>query len=157
MPSRRGNFSAAACHIAGRILPKVTMMTIPNDIAYFETDQIKFALALWKAAKKAHQTDFNVLKFTSQWGYADTLLQELILSEDAPTAEHAIYLMQLRIAFTQQFPERAKKMGAVPVATPPFVETNRRKSSQETKAPSSSEPDPRATPPAASRYIKGVR
>lgn len=156
MPIRRRVLSAVACNRVTRFLPKVTMMTTTNDIAYFETDQIKFALVLWKAVKKAHQTDFDVMKFTSQWNFADTLLQELILSEDAPTAEHAIHLMQLRIAFTQQFPERAKKMGAVPNTTTSLVETQRQPSSPSANSVPSSEPDPR-TPPTASRYVRGVR
>ena len=156
-PIKRRVFSAVACNRVGRFLPKVIMMTTTNEIAYFETDQIKLALVLWKAAKKAHQTDFNVLKFTSQWNYADVMLQELILSEDPETAEHAIHLMQVRISFTQQFPERAKKMGAVSAATTPFVETQRPKSSPLANSPASPEPDPPATPPTANRYVKGVR
>ena len=131
-------------------------MTTTN-IDYFESDQIKFALELWKFAKKSHAPDFDVLKFTHHWSYADSVLHQLMLSDDALTSQHAIELMQLRILFAQKFPERAKKMGlslnassvAVDAITP--TKNSPYQSSTDTK-PTSESP----TPP-DKRYVKGVR
>lgn len=138
-------------------LTKVTTTMTTNDISYFETDQIKFALNLWKAAKKAQQVDFNVLKFTSQWDYADSILQQLILSDDAATSELALDLLQKRIAFTQTFPERAKKMGATPVASNGVANAHASAAQKPVAPPIPTKPDPVTPSPTEKRYIKGVR
>lgn len=131
-------------------------MTTTN-IDYFESDQIKFALVLWKVAKKARQSDFDVLKFTHQWAYADMVLQQLILSDDADTSQHAIDLMQLRMIFVQTFPERAKKMGAV--STGNGAGSNAMKHNATATEQSSTSTIPTPTTPGSTdkRYIKGVR
>ena len=138
-------------------LNKVTTTMTTNDISYFETDQIKFALNLWKAAKKAQQVDFNVLKFTSQWDYADAMLQQLILSDDAATSELALDLLQKRIAFTQTFPERAKKIGATPLSSNSVANPHASAARKPAATPVPTKPDPVTPSPSEKRYIKGVR
>lgn len=131
-------------------------MTTTN-IDYFESDQIKFALELWKVAKKARQTDFDVLKFTHQWAYADTVLQQLMLSDDAPTSQQAIDLMQLRILFAQTFPERAKKMGAVAIDNGAGAVALKHNAPESDRSSTHTKPAPTTPDPADKRYIKGVR
>ncbi len=131
-----------------------------TNIDYFESDQIKFALVLWKVAKKARQPDFDVLKFSHQWAYADTILQQLMLSDDAITSQHAIELMQLRILFVQKFPDRAKQMGAV-FTVPNADSTNGTATTRDAATPDrlSTSAKPGQTPlePNGKRYLKGVR
>lgn len=114
------------------------------NLDYFETDQIKFAVYLWKANKKAHGADFDVLNFTQQWPYADTVLRQVLLSDDEVVARYALELMQLRLQFIARYPARARACGAiidaVPAPAPP------------------AKPDPPADPGSPRRaYLKGVR
>ena len=101
-------------------------MIDPHSISftYFETDQIKFAVQLCKMIKKSGGAEFDVLKFTKDWEYADAILSRAMMANDEPVSDGAIELTQLRAHFMQQFPERARKLGALiaianPQATPP--------------------------------------
>jgi hypothetical protein len=131
-------------------------MTTTN-IDYFESDQIKFALVLWKVAKKARQPDFDVLKFSHQWVYADTVLQQLMLSDDPDTSQQAIDLMSLRILFAQKFPERAQKMGAVITGSGAGASTAKQDSRGPERSPDGSTSGQTPPQPNDKRYIKGVR
>lgn len=89
------------------------MATTPPN-AYFETDQIKHAVALWKLSRRASEPDFDVLKFGRDWQYAETVLVQCLASEHESVSNAALELMQLRMQFEQQDPERALKLGARP-------------------------------------------
>ncbi|EGF31762.1 hypothetical protein IMCC9480_3440 [Oxalobacteraceae bacterium IMCC9480] len=108
----------------------------PN-LEYFETDQVKFAVHLWKANKKAGGADFDVLKFVQQWAYADAVLGQALLSEDEAVSGSALQLTQLRVLFMARYPARALTCGAIVDA-----------------APAQTTPDPAA--PKRS-YLKGIR
>jgi hypothetical protein len=112
----------------------------PVNLDYFDTDQVKFAVHLWKANKKAGGTDFDVLKFAQQWAYAEAVIQQTLLSDDAAVSRLALELMQLRLRFVARYPARALRLGAViDVAS---------------AAKSDRQPDPGGPKRA---YVKGVR
>ncbi|MFT5590475.1 MAG: hypothetical protein ACI9ZF_002666 [Bradyrhizobium sp.] len=112
----------------------------PPNLDYFETDQVKLAVYLWKANKKARGVDFDVLKFAQQWPYADTVVKQALLSEDDAVARGAFELMQLRLRFIAQYPARARAFGAVIDAG--------------TSPASTTKPDPGAP---KRPYLKGIR
>ncbi len=110
----------------------------PANLDYFETDQVKFAVHLWKANKKTGGADFDVLKFAQQWLYADIVIKQALLSENEEVSRFAVELMQLRLRFAARYPARALSFGAVIDAV--------------------TLPDPRPDPGAPKRtYVKGVR
>ncbi|MFT5532985.1 MAG: hypothetical protein ACI8WM_002513 [Burkholderiaceae bacterium] len=92
----------------------------PANLDYFETDQVRLAVHLWKANKKAKGADFDVLKFAQQWAYADVVIKQALLSDDDAVARGALELMQLRLRFVATYPARALAFGAVidPVTSP---------------------------------------
>ncbi len=113
----------------------------PANLDYFETDQVKFAVHLWKANKKAGGVDFDVLKFAQQWAYAETVIKQALLSDDDAVARFALELMQLRLRFIARYPARAMGFGAVIDA-----------------GSSPANPDPKPDPGGPKRpYVKGVR
>ena len=113
----------------------------PANLDYFETDQVKLAVHLWKANKKAGGADFDVLKFAQQWAYADAVIKQALLSEDGTVSLYAVELMQLRSRFIARYPARALGFGAV-IDAPPTP----------------ARPDPQPEPGAPKRtYVKGVR
>lgn len=116
------------------------------NLDYFETDQVKFAVYLWKANRKAQGTDFDVLKFSQQWAYADLVLRQVLLSDDEVVTRYALELMQLRLQFIARYPARARACGAIidPVPAPAPVQ------------PEKPEPPPDPGRPRRA-YLKGVR
>jgi hypothetical protein len=86
--------------------------TGPFNLDYFESDQIKFSVLLWKANLKAKGADFDVLKFSQSWSYAESVLERTLISSDAAVADAALDLLQLRVLFVQHDPDRARLLGA---------------------------------------------
>lgn len=121
-----------------------------NNMDYFETDQIMFATKLWKLIKQAKGTDFNIIKFSQDWEYAENVLLQSMMSPDSATSDYAVELMQLRLIFTQRQPERAKKMGAKVAVD----ETNKltAKSEPQKQPSGNTGTTPPDTPPRAGQY-----
>ena len=71
------------------------MSHIPT-LEYFESDQIRLAVSLWKLVRRAKETDFDVLRFGREWVYADDVLLLCMRSEDEAVSQATIELMQLR-------------------------------------------------------------
>lgn len=136
----------------------------PND--YFETDQIKHAVALWKLARRASEPDFDVLKFGRDWHYAETILVQCLASEHEGVSAAALELMQLRMQFERQHPDRAAKLGAglspsnsASRPAPPGTQTPRSAtvSSQEKSIAGSTSAAPKDAPVAPTKYLKSLR
>lgn len=88
------------------------------SFAYFESDLVKHAVALWKLGRSAGEADFDVLRFGRDWPYAEAVLLQHLASKHAAVSDAALEQMQLRAQFQQQHPDRAQKIGAagMPVA-----------------------------------------
>ncbi len=93
------------------------MSHIPT-LEYFESDQIRLAVSLWKLVRRAKETDFDVLRFGREWVYADDVLLLCMRSEDEAVSQATIELMQLRACLEQQKPELARKLGAKSATAP---------------------------------------
>ncbi|GAA4027017.1 hypothetical protein [Actimicrobium antarcticum] len=125
-----------------------------TNLDYFEADQLKYAVQLWKVNKKAGGPDFDVLKFGREWHFAETVLGQALIADDDAVSACALQLMQLRLFFLQRHPMRAQKLGAS------LVEASA--SAPETSAPSNPQPSisngklPDSEPP-KQRYLKGIR
>jgi hypothetical protein len=125
-------------------------MTSPSAFTYFETDQVKHAVDLWKLVRRAGDPDFDVLKFGRDWQYADAVVTQCLASAHDAVSEAALALMQLRLQFEQEQPERARKLGAVPAGA-----ANPRGSAAR-PATSSAEGSP-TDPAAPAKYLKSLR
>lgn len=123
-------------------------------LAYFETDQIKYAVQLWKAVKAAHFAEFDVLKFTQNWTYADDVLARSLIADDDRVSNSAVELMQMRMLFAEQYAERARKLGAPVTGGAPKAAIPARSAAggngNAAEAPHESESPNR-------RYLKGLR
>lgn len=93
-------------------------MSPTPTLDYFESDQVRLAVALWKLAKRAKEPDFDVLRFSREWAYADAVLMLCMRSEDEAVSNATIELMQLRACLEQQKPELARRLGAKSNAAP---------------------------------------
>ena len=91
-------------------------MAMDSTLDYFENDQVRFAVMLWRLVRKAGGADFDVLKFGRDWAYADAVILQCLASENNAVADAALDLMQLRLRFETAYPERAHKLGAVAVS-----------------------------------------
>jgi hypothetical protein len=133
---------------------------LPND--YFETDQIKHAVALWKLVRRAGECDFDVLKFGRDWYYAETVLVQCLASEHEAVSTAGLELMQFRMQFEQQHPERAAKLGAGSSASrsaPSGAQSARPAATSTTAKPSSGTTAnaPKDAPAAPTKYLKSLR
>ena len=117
-------------------------MTAGSNLDYFETDQVRYAVMLWRLVRKAGGTDFDVLAFGRDWQYAEAVILQCLASENEAVADAALDLMQLRMRFERLEPLRASILGApgAPPARPAEV----------------GKPDD-DTPPANGKYLKSLR
>jgi hypothetical protein len=131
-------------------------MTSPSAFIYFETDQVKHAVALWKLVRRAGEPEIDVLKFGRDWQYADAVLVQCLASEHADVSDAALALMQLRLGFEQAQPERARKLGAGAAGTVnPSASKPRHASLPGAQHAAPSEPEQAA--PAPAKYLKSLR
>ena len=127
-------------------------MTINSSLDYFETDLVKHAVTLWKAVRRARETDFDVLRFGRDWLYADGVLQQCLASEQDTVCDAALELVQLRTRFQQEQPARAQKIGAPATAKTPPTAAAPAAPAASAATPAPAEPE---APP--TRYLKSLR
>lgn len=130
------------------------MSNNPN-LDYFESDQVRLAVALWKAAKRANEPDFDVLRFGREWPYADSVLLLCLGSANEAVSDAAMALMQLRSCLEQQRPEQARKIGAKAVAASGTEAGAERSPQQRAPSPPAAAVDDSPLPPR--RYTKSLR
>ncbi|MBC7501081.1 MAG: hypothetical protein H7315_11375 [Herminiimonas sp.] len=123
-------------------------------LAYFETDQINYAAQLWKAVKAAHFAEFDVLKFTQNWAYADDVLAWSLIADDDSVSNSAVELMQMRMLFVEQYAARARKLGAPVSGSAPKATTPARSAAG---ANGNVAESPHETESPNRRYLKGLR
>ncbi|MES2832950.1 MAG: hypothetical protein V4695_13275 [Pseudomonadota bacterium] len=88
-------------------------MTTDAPLDYFESDQVRHAVTLWRLVRKAGGADFDVLKFGRDWHYAETIVMQFLGSQADGVADAALVLLSLRMRLVQEQPERAQKLGAL--------------------------------------------
>lgn len=94
-------------------------MTASTNFDHFETDQLRYALMLWRLVRKAGDADFDVPAFGQDWQYAETVILQCLASRHEVVAIAALDLLQLRLRFERLEPVRASALGArVPCARP---------------------------------------
>ena len=122
---------------------------------YFESDQMRLSVALWKLTRRAGEADFDVLRFGRDWAYADTALMGYLASEHEAVSNAAVELMQLRARLEQQQPERAHKLGAGGGASAQASQPDqpRRPAALTPASPGSAAPDD----PPPQRYTRSLR
>ena len=127
-------------------------MASTPSLDYFESDQVRYAVMLWRLLRKAGVNDFDVLRFGRDWAYAEATLTQCLQCEQEAVVDAALDLIQQRARFAHQEPARARKLGAladVPIgddAAPGVIRPS---------APSvgPKEPDPSERP----KYVKSLR
>jgi hypothetical protein len=126
-----------------------------TSFEYFETDQIKFSVRLWKAIKQSHGIEFDVLRFTQNWSYAESIVVQALTATDDNVSAIALEIMQLRSLFLQKYPERAKKLGAI-IAEQPQLANNSNTRKVQLSADSDKDKKP-SDEPLKNRYLKSLR
>ena len=132
------------------------IMTSPSAVNYFETDQVKHAVALWKLVRRAGEPEIDVLKFGRDWQYADAVLLQCLASEHENVSDAALALMQMRLAFEQEQPERARKLGAGAAGTVNAAASKPRPASP-SGSPQAAPNEPGQAAPAPAKYLKSLR
>ena len=87
-------------------------MASTPSLDYFESDQVRYAVMLWRLLRKAGVGDFDVLRFGRDWAYAEITLTQCLQCEQEAVVDAALDLIQQRARFAHQEPARARKLGA---------------------------------------------
>ena len=133
-------------------------MTSPSAVNYFETDQVKHAVALWKLVRRAGEPEIDVLKFGRDWQYADAVLLQCLASEHEDVSDAALALMQMRLAFEQEQPERARKLGAgAGAAGTVNAAASKPRPASPSGSPQAAPNEPGQAAPAPAKYLKSLR
>ena len=87
-------------------------MAASTNFDNFETDQLRYAVMLWRLVRKAGDPDFDVPAFGQDWQYAESVILQCLASEHEAVAIAALDLLQMRLRFERLEPLRARALGA---------------------------------------------